>query len=406
LIASTLDEAHQLVELYDADPARVATVAPGVDLDAYRPGDVPAAVPTSASRSIRRSCCRRAHPALKAPDVVLRAAAFMCQRDPALRSHLVVAVVGGPSGTGLDHPEHLSTLAVELGIADIVRFEPPVPQSQLVDWYRAATVTVVRRTTNRRTGRLGIAGMRHPGGRRSGRWAAYGGGRRGLGSARRGHDASTWALALTRVTATVNCVAPCHPAGWSTRAVSPGSRPRPAYSMSIATCWSRAGDSRRGGRRRAVSEQRSAAPDRATLDAVIRETLDDRELTYERVDEGAYLVMLKGEHKLQIATWLVVGDHSLLVEAFFVRRPDENGEEFYKWLLGKNGRMYGMSFSVDHLGDVFLVGHLPLAAVNAGRARPVARLRADLLRRELRPRTRDRLRELDPQGMEVAVGAR
>jgi hypothetical protein len=104
---------------------------------------------------------------------------------------------------------------------------------------------------------------------------------------------------------------------------------------------------------------------KAKLDEVIRQALTERELTFERVDEGAYLVILEGTHKLQIATWLVVGDHSLLVEAFFVRRPDENGEEFYKWLLGKNGRMYGMAFSVDHLGDVFIVGHLPLDAVTA-----------------------------------------
>jgi hypothetical protein len=102
---------------------------------------------------------------------------------------------------------------------------------------------------------------------------------------------------------------------------------------------------------------------KADLDEVIRATLTERELSYERVDEGAYLVALKGEHKLQTMTWLVVGDHSLLVEAFFVRRPDENADEFYKFLLSRNGRMYGMAFSVDHLGDVFIVGHLPLAGV-------------------------------------------
>jgi hypothetical protein len=102
---------------------------------------------------------------------------------------------------------------------------------------------------------------------------------------------------------------------------------------------------------------------KADLDEVIRQTLTDRELEFERVDEGAFLVPLKGEHKLQTMTWLVVGDHSLLVEAFFVRRPDENADEFYKFLLGRNGRMYGMAFSVDQLGDVFIVGHLPLEAV-------------------------------------------
>jgi hypothetical protein len=102
---------------------------------------------------------------------------------------------------------------------------------------------------------------------------------------------------------------------------------------------------------------------KAQLDEVIRRTLAERELTFERADEGAYLVVLEGQHKLQTATWLVIGDHSLLIEAFFVRRPDENADEFYKFLLGRNARMYGMAFSVDHLGDVFIVGHLPLSVV-------------------------------------------
>jgi hypothetical protein len=102
---------------------------------------------------------------------------------------------------------------------------------------------------------------------------------------------------------------------------------------------------------------------KAHLDEVIRQTLTERELTFERVDEGAYLVVLEGQHKLQTTTWLVVGDHALLIEAFFVRRPDENADEFYKFLLGRNGRMYGMAFSADQLGDVFIVGHLPLSSV-------------------------------------------
>ena len=67
----------------------------------------------------------------------------MIESDPSLRERLVVAIVGGPSGSGLAAPEHLHKLAARLGIADLVRFEPPVPQHDLADWYRAATVTVV-----------------------------------------------------------------------------------------------------------------------------------------------------------------------------------------------------------------------------------------------------------------------
>lgn len=98
-------------------------------------------------------------------------------------------------------------------------------------------------------------------------------------------------------------------------------------------------------------------------DDVLRRTLDERELEYERPEPGAYLVKLEGQHKLATMCWLVAGEHSLLVEAFFCRRPDENEASFYRFLLEKNARMYAVAFSVDHLGDVYLVGRLPLAAV-------------------------------------------
>ncbi len=103
---------------------------------------------------------------------------------------------------------------------------------------------------------------------------------------------------------------------------------------------------------------------RQALDAVIQGALDEQALTYERPREGAFLVTLPGVHKLVTATWLVVGEHSLLVEAFVVRAADENHEAFYRHLLVKNTRMYGVHFCVDHLGDVYLVGRIPLAAVD------------------------------------------
>jgi len=80
---------------------------------------------------------------LKAPDVLLRAVALMLEQDPSLRSRLVVPVVGGPSGSGLEHPESLAELASSLGIADVVRFVPPVAQAELADWYAAATLVCV-----------------------------------------------------------------------------------------------------------------------------------------------------------------------------------------------------------------------------------------------------------------------
>jgi D-inositol-3-phosphate glycosyltransferase len=80
---------------------------------------------------------------LKAPDVLLRAVALLADADRDLRDKLHVAVVGGPSGTGLARPELLQKMAVDLGISDLVHFVPPVPQAELPRWYRAADVTVV-----------------------------------------------------------------------------------------------------------------------------------------------------------------------------------------------------------------------------------------------------------------------
>jgi D-inositol-3-phosphate glycosyltransferase len=144
LIASTTDEAQQLVALYDADPDLITTVAPGVDLDVFSPGDTAAARARVglAADSVVLLFVGRIQP-LKAPDVLLRAAARLVRDDPDLRRRLVVAIVGGPSGSGLEHPEHLAKLAGDLGISDVVRFEQPAPHPMLADWYRAATVTVI-----------------------------------------------------------------------------------------------------------------------------------------------------------------------------------------------------------------------------------------------------------------------
>jgi D-inositol-3-phosphate glycosyltransferase len=67
----------------------------------------------------------------------------MLAADPALRRRLLVVVAGGPSGNGLERPTALADLAAELGIVDVVRFEPPGTRADLADWYRAADVVVV-----------------------------------------------------------------------------------------------------------------------------------------------------------------------------------------------------------------------------------------------------------------------
>ena len=226
LVANTTEEAGQLVALYDADPGRTVTVAPGVDLEHFRPGEASAArtrlgVPPDA---VLLLFVGRIQP-LKAPDVLLHAAARLLQRDPGLRSRLVVAVVGGPSGTGLLEPTALQDLAHGLGIADVVRFETPQQQvrqggrDRLRDWYAAADVVAVPSHNEsfglvaleaqacgtpvvatdvaglRTTVRDGVSGLLVP-----------------------GHGADAWADALTRAVAELRRLAPgavAHAAGFS-----------------------------------------------------------------------------------------------------------------------------------------------------------------------------------------------
>ena len=101
----------------------------------------------------------------------------------------------------------------------------------------------------------------------------------------------------------------------------------------------------------------------ADYDAALRAALASLGVTYESPQPGSYLVTLPGQHKLKTMTWLIAGTHSLLIEAFFCRQPDENHADFYRFLLTRNARMFGVHFALDKIGDVYLTGRLPLAAV-------------------------------------------
>jgi hypothetical protein len=98
---------------------------------------------------------------------------------------------------------------------------------------------------------------------------------------------------------------------------------------------------------------------------VVSSALEESGVDYEQLRPDAFAVRLPGEHKLSTTAVLVIGQHSLLVEAFVIRRPDENHEEFQRYLLEANAGTYGVHFCLDRLGDVYLTGRLPLAAVNA-----------------------------------------
>lgn len=98
--------------------------------------------------------------------------------------------------------------------------------------------------------------------------------------------------------------------------------------------------------------------------AVIDEFLDSHDLDFEKPDEKTFLLTLPGEKKLQTHCALVVGDHALSINAFVIRKPDENTAQVHEWLLKKNASMYSVAFAINELGDIYLVGRLPLTALS------------------------------------------
>ncbi|MCV7031320.1 D-inositol-3-phosphate glycosyltransferase [Mycobacterium sherrisii] len=136
LIVNTNDEAQQLISLHRADPAAIDVVHPGVDLEVFHPGDrraARAAFGLDLEEPIV-AFVGRIQP-LKAPDIVLRAAAKL----PGVR----IVVAGGPSGSGLATPDGLVRLADELGITDRVTFLPPQSREDLATLFHAANLVAV-----------------------------------------------------------------------------------------------------------------------------------------------------------------------------------------------------------------------------------------------------------------------
>jgi hypothetical protein len=98
---------------------------------------------------------------------------------------------------------------------------------------------------------------------------------------------------------------------------------------------------------------------------IVEGVLKDAELEWESPKAGSYVVKLPGTRKLSTTLSLIVGRHSLSLNAFVIRHPDENEPAVHRWLLERNLKLYGVAYAVDPLGDIYLTGRLPLAAVTA-----------------------------------------
>jgi hypothetical protein len=112
-----------------------------------------------------------------------------------------------------------------------------------------------------------------------------------------------------------------------------------------------------------MADARMAAAQKAAQ--VVEGALKDAELEWESPAPGNYVVKLPGTRKLSTTVSLLLGRHSLSLNAFVIRHPDENEPGVHRWLLERNLKLYGVSYAVDQLGDVYVTAKLPLAAVTA-----------------------------------------
>src|SRR5882724_1090411 len=101
----------------------------------------------------------------------------------------------------------------------------------------------------------------------------------------------------------------------------------------------------------------------AELDHIISSTLDEHELSYERPELGRFFVALPGVKKLRTNCWLIVGAQAFVIEAFVCRKPDSAHQDVYRFLLRRNAKLYGVHYTIDSVGDIYLIGRLSLDAV-------------------------------------------
>jgi hypothetical protein len=77
-----------------------------------------------------------------------------------------------------------------------------------------------------------------------------------------------------------------------------------------------------------------------------------------------WFVRLKGEERTVTTVWLTLRERTLHFEAQFMPAPEENIEALYEYLLRINNRLFALRFAIGEEDAIYLVGQLPLVAVD------------------------------------------
>ena len=106
-------------------------------------------------------------------------------------------------------------------------------------------------------------------------------------------------------------------------------------------------------------------PTTTEMDATVSATLAEMGVAHNRREPCQFTVTLPGTARLETNCWLIVRQHAVFVQAFVCRKPDENHEGVYRFLLQRNARLYGVRYALDRIGDIHLIGRIAPVAVGA-----------------------------------------
>ncbi len=148
LVAASPLERQQLIELYDADPDRIAVVPCGVDLLRFHP--IPQGVARAMLGLPREQrlilFVGRIEP-LKGIDTLIRAMPRVVEKLPHGQHDVSVAIIGGDASEDparlTEEMARLRALRSELGLEDLVTFLGARSQETLPLYYSAADVVVM-----------------------------------------------------------------------------------------------------------------------------------------------------------------------------------------------------------------------------------------------------------------------
>lgn len=79
-----------------------------------------------------------------------------------------------------------------------------------------------------------------------------------------------------------------------------------------------------------------------------------------------WYVRMRGEEKLITTMWMTLREMTVHFECYFMPAPEENIAACYEFLLRTNNRLFGVRFAIGGEDAVYLVGQLPLSALDLG----------------------------------------